>query len=488
MREVNFAIGLVTIDRRRMLEKSLANWRALFPDTPIYVVDQNGSRANEDLYSIFRVQPLWAPYDCGIGAARNRLFREVAEKHLLIADDDDRIPADTGPSIVAQILALMASDSSLLAVGAESPEVKDWDPVMWLDEESRVLYQVPQGEVAPRAEAPDCDVFEADVIHNLAIFNLPLVRKIGAWWDEELKVFEHLPYYVELMKRRQAGENFWVGRTAELVRVSMKRETKQPTTYLALRKRVHFKNVAARKVGADYIVRKAASGEGFHLSWFSRDKHWVQLLGRLGHVFEKAGVKWWLTGDTLIDVMAAGNFAVDSKHISIGVLEHTSIFRIKRHLENEGFVVKSVRGRPGNGLQLRLDAPAPKFGEWLYGLTEVTVTFFSETAGGWEFAVERGRQRTLFQVPPLELTYRHIDPWRTSAPMPVEPRMIVEAYESIKPDSSTDFPTKPEDKFLRGKRLSQRNFLDWVFRKRFWGRRALIDSLRARLPKWLRRK
>ena len=484
---MDFAIGLITIDRVQLLEKSLSSWRTMFPDVPIYVVDQNGHRKNERLYSILGVTAIWAPYDCGIGAARNRLFEKAAEKYLLLADDDDRLPSDTSPLVISDIISVMESDDSLLVVGAEEPENQSWLPLLRLDEERRVVYQFSQSSQEPRVKTSVCSIFESDAIHNLAIFNLAAVRNLEAWWDEDLKVFEHLPYYLSLMKRREAGEKFWIGRTPNLTRVQMRNEVQQPASYRALRRRVHFRVIASRKAGIDWIVRNSGKHGGYFLSWFSRDAYWVELLVRLQRLFDDAGLRWWLNGKTLAGVVEQGNFAPDSEGISVGVRHSGSnIWSFRKLLETEGFALTSVRGRPGRGLRLAFRAPVPEFGEWLYGSIVIDLTFFSEKSGGLEFMVEKGGQRFLNLVPELNIADREVEAWGEGFPMPVPAESLLRAYQEGSRHPENDSDSRIEERFFRSKRLPRRSIPDWVFRQRFWGRRAIMASILKRISTFRR--
>jgi len=180
----DITIVIETFERPKRLKRLIETIRPRFPSIRIFVADDSRRpRRPENVDRFFEM-----PYDSGVSAGRNLMVNHVKTKYFLLLDDDFLFTDQT--DIAGMYRILESSDIDILG-GAMGNRRGQWNSIeisngVLREGRNRNKY----GETA------GCIV--CDKVKNFLMARTSRVREFGGW-PEELKIGEHLPFFVRAM-------------------------------------------------------------------------------------------------------------------------------------------------------------------------------------------------------------------------------------------------------------------------------------------------
>jgi GT2 family glycosyltransferase len=199
---VDFCV--TTFKRPKVLERLLLSIAKHYPTANVYVADQNKvldrefyKKLRNDLSKsglIKRLSVEHLPYDCGISYARNHLVTSTPNKYKLILDDD---MVFTEATDIGKMIKILESNKSFGIVGGALTQLNQTVNFEFnIEIENKVLSQVPDNN--PTREFEGIRYRKTGCVLNFALFKSELFNYI--LWDNDLKVTEHLDFYVRMKK------------------------------------------------------------------------------------------------------------------------------------------------------------------------------------------------------------------------------------------------------------------------------------------------
>jgi hypothetical protein len=175
-----------TFERPHHLRRLLLSIRQYYPDVPILVVDD--SKCPQPV-QVPGVKVVTMPYDIGLSAGRNKLVHEVVSDRLVMLDDDFVFTAATKLEVLSEI---MDTFSDIDIVGGHVHNVPRHEFVFHgtIADNAKGRLMLLRKQVLERR--PGLDVVE--VIPNFFMARTERLRLVP--WDPELKLSEHLDFFI----------------------------------------------------------------------------------------------------------------------------------------------------------------------------------------------------------------------------------------------------------------------------------------------------
>ena len=228
-----------TFQRPRALDRLIRSVRRFFPDLAIAVADDGFTPSPRGDVDYFRL-----PVDVGLSAGRNALLRRIGTPYFLLLDDDLEFCRETR---IERLLDLVASGVADIA-GGDYYRCKRrllfvrrrWQPF-------HGVFRFHDGDLClvHGAHAYHEKYQLCDVVHNFFVGRTADILALGGW-DEELKLNEHVEFFVRLYRR---GD-----RVAYCPDVIARHWMERSAHYTPYRDR-DFTGVAAKKIGVGRVNR-----------------------------------------------------------------------------------------------------------------------------------------------------------------------------------------------------------------------------------------
>lgn len=188
------AVGITAFNRPRLVERLVASVRARYPALPIIVADNGWQPA--DLAGWDNVEILDLPRDCGLSAARNALASACPAEYLVLAEEDfvftDATDLEAARSILEAEPEVGMVGGSLICGGQLQHYARNFRRETHA--EGEVLKAYPAG--GPMRRTGQVPWRECEMVFNWGMLRRVMVASVG--WDEELKLAEHVDYFVRL--------------------------------------------------------------------------------------------------------------------------------------------------------------------------------------------------------------------------------------------------------------------------------------------------
>lgn len=177
------AICLTTFERETLCRRLVASIRSRYPQAAVYVANDGSAPLQLDGATVYDL-----PFDQGVSAKRNHLARSVPAVHRhLVFVDDDMVFSDA--TDVAALRRVLDGDPAL---GLVSGVVLDYGitprpyeaTMCWEDGGATLRLAATAGEGR-------CDLTQNFFLARREIFD-------GGGWRDELKLAEHVPFFVDL--------------------------------------------------------------------------------------------------------------------------------------------------------------------------------------------------------------------------------------------------------------------------------------------------
>ena len=183
-----------TFERPGWLDRMIRSIRRYYPDLPILVADDSFEPVPRDDVGYLRLPP-----DVGISAGRNALLARVETPYFLLLDDDFEFTRRTR---IERLLRVVRETSLPLAGGhvvrckRRIVRVRRPTPPYYgmIEREGDIL------AIRPGCRRDEGEYLVCDLVSNFFVARTDVVRAMGGW-DEELKLNEHGPFFVELHGR-----------------------------------------------------------------------------------------------------------------------------------------------------------------------------------------------------------------------------------------------------------------------------------------------
>ena len=201
---MSVALAFVTIERPHCAQRLVLSARRFLGDISIYVADQSADvTAMRSFYKAHDVHVVRMPFDAGLAASRNALFRAIQEKFVLLCDDDFVL----GPcSVPADAISVLENAADIGVVGGRlhdydgaSEHVRNWEMFFQYDRRHRSFTATPIYNYAPLVRSVrGIDVYLCDAVLNFCVFRRSIFSKT-VQWDELIKINgEHEDFYLNL--------------------------------------------------------------------------------------------------------------------------------------------------------------------------------------------------------------------------------------------------------------------------------------------------
>ena len=200
---VDFCI--TTFLRPQAVERLLMSIAKYYPNANVYVADQNLTldrafykRMREELQAaglVKRLSVTQLEYDCGLSYARNYLVKATPNKYKLILDDDFIFTEKTD---IGKFVTLIESKPTVGIVGGLVKQNN-------VEINFEFNIQIEKGTVTHISDGNKWkDLDGIKYKHTGCVLNFALIKKDvfqHVQWDPNLKVTEHLDFYLKLKKK-----------------------------------------------------------------------------------------------------------------------------------------------------------------------------------------------------------------------------------------------------------------------------------------------
>lgn len=432
-----FAFGLTTIARKASLEQCIGSLRERFPKIPIYVADQNGGEGNAPLYSRLNVTPLWLEWDAGLSTARNTIFTAAVEDYLLLIDDDDVLESECDEKLVRDLCDLLEDNPDWLVIGGQ---IDRWHPYqlrMSRDKSAPEVLVIEDCRESFKVSinGASVDLIECESVMNFAVFARRRLIEWQLFWDESLKVMEHLDFYLSVKEFREATGRAKVHFCPGLRGRSLPRQ--RGHRYTSLRFRYSYTNLVARK----WKIKQTRSLVRGHEQtvWLSRDHIWVEALKKIQGALLSADVPWWVSGRTLLGLSTVGNFFAHDTYMEITVLANVDQTRkLERAVRQSGALIMKARGLPGDGLQWDIIFPRPANGHWIFGDIKIVMSFAEQSRQSFTVATCGTEVIRRFEYPRTPMRSQYVKAWQLHVQVPADSTSFLETEFGLTWATTTD--------------------------------------------------
>jgi GR25 family glycosyltransferase involved in LPS biosynthesis/GT2 family glycosyltransferase len=184
--------GITAFNRPQYLERLVASILRFYPQATIIVADNGKLKAK--LPPGVQVLPL--PFDCGVSAARNALYRSFRTKYLLILEEDFIFTAETR---VERFVDVLDSDLAVgLVGGALDLDGAKHDYSITISQFGSEV-RLSKASTAWRTTHSGTTYRTCDMVFMFCLVRRELTQDL--LWDERLVIGgEHLAYFQEMQK------------------------------------------------------------------------------------------------------------------------------------------------------------------------------------------------------------------------------------------------------------------------------------------------
>lgn len=487
-----FAFGVVTFRRWDVVSQTLPHLRAQFPHVPIYVADQNGNKENLELYEKVGAEVLWLDFDAGLSKARNELMRSIEKDYVFLIDDDDVIAGGWDQSFIDELCGLLEQNADWIVI---SGDLKGREKThkrfeFQSDDESTLKLVDSADEVKVSFRGRDVSLVEADYVLKFGVFSRIRLLDRGFGWDEELKVMEHLDFFLGIWRANRTGVQARVFFFSELEGQQIGRTS--DGTYAGFRRRFDFHNRVSRKWGIKYLVH-GSSGNSRTL--ISRDESWREALSRVSTILDSLNLKWWVSNGTLLGLVREEHFLAHDTDMDITLQARADQLReLETRVWRAGFRIYRCWGRPGAGLEWALFFVEPGPNESPFRQPKIDFFFADEVARGIVTSRYRRHHGRRFFYPHFGVERRFVDNFNCVVNVPENAGKILELEYGTgwkDPVKTWDYFTSPKNiygsiirvNYLRGLLyrsglylrssaprffISRHSKLAWLWRKAVW--------------------
>jgi len=186
LENVDFLI--TTMERPQCIKKLLQSIYQFYPDigNQVYIADQS-EQFNPSQYKIGKEKAIKLPHDCGLSCARNYLFDNTPNKYKLLLDDDFVFNENTNIEKLVQVIE--HTDADVVGGSVINPGNKRVKYEYEIDVRDGIIHM--NNLTTPILTYNGIKYRESDIVMNFGIF-----KKNMGKWNPDLKVMEHLAYYV----------------------------------------------------------------------------------------------------------------------------------------------------------------------------------------------------------------------------------------------------------------------------------------------------
>jgi GT2 family glycosyltransferase len=238
MRELSQLTAVIkTFQRPQALDRLIRSIRRYYPQLAIAVADDGLVPSPRDDVDYLRLAE-----DVGLSAGRNALLRHIRTPYFLLLDDDLEVTRQTR---IESLLGLVAGGVTDVA-GGDYYRCKRrllFIRKRWQPFHGNFRFQDDDLWLVREFHAEHADHRMCDVVHNFLVARTDDVLALGGW-DEELKLNEHVEFFVRLHRRGQ--------RVAYCPDVIARHWAVRSANYTPFRDR-DFTALAARKIGVRHV-------------------------------------------------------------------------------------------------------------------------------------------------------------------------------------------------------------------------------------------
>jgi GT2 family glycosyltransferase len=213
-----------SFQRPRCMKRQLQTLRKFWPDTPVVVADDSEppvQRAIAQMAQYYlgdRLTFVRLPFDVGVSTGRNRLVDTAQTPYVVLLEDDFVFTAETRlEELVGHIRADTYDLVSGTVVLVHETQVQHYEGYITLRADT--LYLAPLEHYEHHQQC--------DVVTNFFAARTDIVRAVR--WDEELKLSEHLDYF---MRCQQYGVRVGYEPTVKILHTR-----ERPSGYQSYRRR-----------------------------------------------------------------------------------------------------------------------------------------------------------------------------------------------------------------------------------------------------------
>ena len=228
-----------TFQRPGALDRLIRSIRRFYPGLAIAVADDGITASPRKDVDYLRL-----PADVGLSAGRNALLRHTRTPYFLLLDDDLEFCRQTR---IERLLELVASGVADIAGGDYYRCKRKFLYVRRRRQPFNGIFRFHGGDLQLVQEAhANCHNYQlCDVVHNFFVGRTAEILAVGGW-DEELKLNEHVEFFVRLYRRSM--------RVAYCPDVVARHWMERSAEYNPYRDR-DFTNLAAKKIGVRRVNR-----------------------------------------------------------------------------------------------------------------------------------------------------------------------------------------------------------------------------------------
>lgn len=187
--ESNVTFVVKTFVRPALCVEAVRKIRDKFPNSPIIVCDDGNDGVIPSRIKGMRISYLTMPFDSGLSAGRNYLLKHVSTKYFFLSDDD-AILEDS--STVKEAYELLEQRQRLDVVSGYE-ECSERELIRYsLVKRGDIIfhYRAPYGYLGLFNRIPLYHMVE-----NVFLARTSTFEEMNVFWDEELKVSEHLEFF-----------------------------------------------------------------------------------------------------------------------------------------------------------------------------------------------------------------------------------------------------------------------------------------------------
>jgi hypothetical protein len=220
-----------TFDRPDAVQRFVNSVRHFYPDIPICVADDSRTPTRPDGVQEY----IRLPFDSGVSAGRNAMLSCVKTPYFVLSDDDNEFTSET----CMELMWDAVHTGRINLAGGTRRDVFCGT----FRREDRTLY-LQMGTSRGREEP--YPVF--DYVHNFFMARTEDIRRVQ--WDDDLKVFEHLDFFLRGRGVIEATQVDVPIRHCHAAQVP----GRQARRYLRFRQRKRFRRLQMKKHGLREIV------------------------------------------------------------------------------------------------------------------------------------------------------------------------------------------------------------------------------------------
>ena len=254
----NVAILITTFMRDAALFNCVESIRKYYPDITIFVGDNGeANRKKTEFLNKYKCAYVKAPFDCGVGETRNKVFKKIPKryKHIMICEDDIIFTAST---MLGNWVSILEGKDEIGIVGGKLNKhhanlLIDMNYEAWLYADKAALYIERIKEFKWELDVGARYVY-CDIVLNVFMMRREVWDSQG--WDPKIKTWpEHEDFFFSVKKNTdwKVAYTDTVSMTHEAVTYDRK--------YAKYRMRTDGLKVFSEKWGIEYIWNS------WHKSW-----------------------------------------------------------------------------------------------------------------------------------------------------------------------------------------------------------------------------